>query len=49
MSINLSSILMPMVFGTVGATIGVASVFWGVSVAVVCCALAAWKLRGVGA
>ena len=29
-SINVSSILTPLVFGTVGAAIGVASVFWAV-------------------
>jgi len=45
MSINVSSILMPMVFGTVGSAIGVASVFWAVSAGVLGCSPAAWKLR----
>lgn len=48
MSINLSSILMPMVFGTVGAAIGVASVFWAVSATVACGTRAAWKLKAWG-
>lgn len=48
MSINVSSILMPMVFGTVGAAIGVASVFWTVGAAVACGTRAAWKLRSWG-
>ncbi len=45
MSINVSSILMPMVFGTVGSAIGVASVFWAVSAGVLGCTPAAWKLK----
>jgi len=45
MSINVSSILMPMVFGTVGAAIGVASVFWAVGASVACGTRAAWKLK----
>lgn len=45
MSINVSSILMPMVFGTVGSAIGVASVFWAVSAGVLGCTRAAWKLK----
>jgi len=45
MSINVSSILMPLVFGTVGAAIGVASVFWTVGAAVACGTRAAWKLK----
>lgn len=45
MSINVSSILMPMVFGTVGTAIGVASVFWAVSAGVLGCTRAAWKLK----
>ena len=45
MSINVSSILMPMVFGTVGAAIGVSSVFWAVGATVACGTRAAWKLK----
>ena len=45
MSINVSSTLMPMVFGAVGATIGVASVFWTVGAAVACSTRAGWKLK----
>ena len=45
MSINASSVMMPMVFGAVGATIGVASVFWTVGAAVACSTPAGWKLK----
>ena len=45
MSINVSSVLMPMVFGAVGATIGVASVFWAVGATVGCSTRAGWKLK----
>ena len=45
MSINVSSTLMPLVFGAVGATIGVASVFWTVGAAVACSTRAGWKLK----
>ena len=44
-SINVSSILTPLVFGTVGAAIGVASVFWALGSAVACGTRAAWKLK----
>ncbi|MDR0577469.1 MAG: MFS transporter [Candidatus Accumulibacter sp.] len=44
-SVNVSSILTPMVFGTVGAAIGVASVFWVVGVMVACGTRAAWELK----
>jgi predicted MFS family arabinose efflux permease len=44
-SINVSSILTPLVFGTVGAAVGVASVFWAVAASVACGARAAWKLK----
>jgi len=47
MSINISSILMPVVFGTVGAAIGVASVFWAVGATVACGTRAAWKLKSL--
>lgn len=45
MSINVSSILTPLVFGSVGAAIGVASVFWAVGATVACGTRAAWKLK----
>lgn len=44
-SINVSSILMPLVFGTVGAAVGVASVFWATGAAVACGTRAALKLK----
>ena len=46
MTINSSSVLMPMLFGTVGAAIGVASVFWAVGAVVGLGARAAWLLQG---
>jgi predicted MFS family arabinose efflux permease len=45
MSINVSNILMPLVFGAVGTAVGVASVFWTVGATVACSTRAAWKLR----
>jgi MFS family permease len=45
MSINLSSVLMPMLFGTAGMVVGVSVVFWTVGAAVGLGARAAWKLR----
>lgn len=45
MSINVSSVLMPLVFGAVGATIGVASVFWTVGATVAGSTRAGWKLK----
>ena len=45
MSINLSSVLMPMLFGTAGMVVGVSVVFWTVGAAVGLGAHAAWKLR----
>jgi predicted MFS family arabinose efflux permease len=45
-SVNVSSILTPLVFGTVGAAIGVASVFWVVGAMVASGTRAAWRLRG---
>ena len=48
MSVNVSSILMPLVFGTVGAVIGVASVFWAVGASVACGSPAALKLKRWG-
>jgi MFS family permease len=45
MSINASSVLMPMVFGAAGAIAGVAPVFWVVGAAVGAGSRAAWYLR----
>lgn len=45
MTINASSIVMPMLFGSVGAAVGVASVFWAVGATVAGGARAAWGLR----
>ncbi|MEK7347055.1 MAG: MFS transporter [Pseudomonadota bacterium] len=45
MSINASSVLMPMVFGAAGAVAGVAPVFWVVGAAVGWGSRAAWRLR----
>jgi sugar phosphate permease len=45
MSINASSVLMPMLFGTVGAMVGVAPLFWVVGAAVGSGARGAWGLR----
>ena len=45
MSINLSSVLMPMLFGTAGMVVGVSVVFWTVGAAVGMGARAAWHLR----
>ena len=45
MAINGSSVLMPMLFGTLGAVVGVSVVFWAVGSAVAACARPAWLLR----
>ena len=45
MSINLSSVLMPMLFGTAGMVVGVSVVFWTVGAAVAMGSRAAWHLR----
>ncbi|MEY4345523.1 MAG: hypothetical protein RL032_1355 [Pseudomonadota bacterium] len=45
MSINISSVLMPMVFGTVGVVVGVSVVFWTVGAMVGLGSQAAFKLR----
>lgn len=44
-AINLSSVLMPMVFGTAGAVAGVSAVFWTVGAAVGLGARLAWRIR----
>jgi MFS family permease len=45
MSINFSSVIMPMIFGTAGLVVGVSVVFWTVGAAVGLGAHAAWRLR----
>lgn len=45
MAINGSSVLMPMLFGTVGTVVGVSVVFWVVGSAVAACGRPAWLLR----
>lgn len=45
MSINLSSVLMPLLFGTAGMVVGVSVVFWTVGAAVGIGSRAAWLLR----
>jgi predicted MFS family arabinose efflux permease len=45
MAINASSVLMPMLFGTAGAAVGVSLVFWIVGAAVGAGARTAWRLR----
>lgn len=46
MAINASSVLMPMLFGTAGAVIGVGGLFWVVGCAVGAGTRMAWKMRG---
>jgi MFS family permease len=45
-AINASSVAMPMLFGALGATVGVSVVFWLVGTAVGLGARPAWRLRG---
>jgi predicted MFS family arabinose efflux permease len=45
MAINASSVLMPMLFGTAGAVVGVSVVFWTVGAGVAAGAQSAWRLR----
>jgi sugar phosphate permease len=45
MAINGSSVLMPLLFGTAGAVVGVSVVFWAVGLAVGSGARQAWLLR----
>lgn len=44
-AINLSSVLMPMLFGTAGAVIGISAVFWTVGAAVGLGSRLAWRMR----
>jgi len=45
MAINASSVIMPLLFGTAGAIIGVAGVFWITGAVVGAGARAAWLLK----
>jgi sugar phosphate permease len=45
MVVNASSVAMPLLFGTAGAVIGIAGVFWFAGAAVGSGARAAWRLR----
>ena len=45
MTMNASSVLMPLLFGTAGAMVGISLVFWCVGLAVSAGARTAWKLR----
>jgi dipeptide/tripeptide permease len=45
MSLNGSSVVMPILFGTVGAVVGVSVVFWAVGLVVGMGSHTAWKLR----
>jgi MFS family permease len=47
MAINASSVLMPLLFGTVGTVVGVSVVFWSVGLAVGAGARPAWLMRPV--
>ena len=48
MAINTSSVVMPLLFGSVGAVVGVSVVFWTVGAAVAAGARTAWRLRPPG-
>jgi hypothetical protein len=45
MTVNASSVLMPLIFGAAGAVVGVSVVFWVVGSAVASGAPQAWRLR----
>jgi dipeptide/tripeptide permease len=45
MAINASSVVMPMLFGTLGAVIGIAGVFWATGAVVGAGSRVAWLLR----
>jgi MFS family permease len=49
MTVNASSVLMPLLFGGAGAVVGVSVVFWFVGTAVASWAPQAWRLRPRGA
>ena len=46
MAINASSVLMPMLFGSAGALVGIAGVFWAMGAVVGAGSRLAWLLRG---
>lgn len=45
MAINASSVAMPLLFGSIGALVGVSVVFWSVGLAVTAGATVSWRLR----
>ena len=45
MTINFSSVVMPLLFGTAGAVVGVSVVFWTVGTLVALGSRVAWRLR----
>jgi dipeptide/tripeptide permease len=45
MAINASSVLMPVMFGTVGAVVGVSVVFWVAGLTLGASSRSAWRLR----
>ena len=45
MTLNLSSVCMPMLFGTAGVVVGASVVFWTMGAMVGLGAHAAWRLR----
>jgi hypothetical protein len=45
MSLNGSSVVMPLMFGTLGTVVGVSMVFWSVATLVVSASRLAWGLR----
>ncbi|MNW07311.1 hypothetical protein D3C71_2038840 [compost metagenome] len=48
MAINASSVLMPMLFGTAGAVMGVGGLFWVVGASVGAGARMAWRMGPAG-
>jgi dipeptide/tripeptide permease len=46
MAINASSVAMPILFGSVGAVVGVAAVFWATGLVVGLGSKIAWLLKG---
>jgi hypothetical protein len=44
-TINFSSVVMPLLFGTAGMVVGVSAVFWTVGTLVALGSRAAWRLR----
>lgn len=48
MTINASSVMMPMLFGSAGALVGIGSVFWAAGLLVGLGSRLAWGMRGLG-